>query len=57
MPLHFKLMAPTFLHMFFTQKLVQKTIQFWGESHGYAKGAEQELVLEMVKNHSNSYLQ
>jgi pimeloyl-ACP methyl ester carboxylesterase len=57
LPFHFKLMAPTFLYLLFTQKLVQKTIQFWGESHGYAKGAEQELVTDMVGQYSDKYLQ
>ena len=57
LPVHFKLLTPTSLFLFFTKKLVRKTIRFWGESHGYAKGAEQELVTNMVGQYSDKYLQ
>lgn len=57
LPVHFKLIAPTSLYLFFTKKLVRNTIQFWGESHGYAKGAGQEMVLDMVGQYSDTYLQ
>lgn len=56
-PLNLKLAKPLGIYHFFTKELCVKTLKYWGETYGYAKGEEQDLFKFMVGKQSNNYLQ
>lgn len=57
LPTQFKVMKPLLLYKLFSKELTTKTIKFWGKYHDYETPEEQLLVIDMVNNQSNNYLQ
>jgi pimeloyl-ACP methyl ester carboxylesterase len=56
-PFHFKLIGTFRLHTFFNKNWTIKTFPFWAKFHGYLDTESQELFVEMIKTHSDQYLQ
>ena len=57
LPFHFKIVAPLAVQHFFNKSLTIKTLPYWGKNHGYETPGEQELLIDMVSQYSNYYLQ
>jgi len=57
LPLTFKLVKPFRLDRFFTKQISIKTINFWGNNHGFESEEDRNLFKSMVGNQTNSYLQ
>jgi len=57
LPFHFKIVRPLFLYKLFTKQVTIKTVKYWGKTHDYNKGEEQEVFKSMVNKQSNNYLQ
>jgi pimeloyl-ACP methyl ester carboxylesterase len=55
-PLPFRLLKPLGLHVLFRKGLVEWGLGPFGAICDYERGAEQDLVRDMVRRHSNHYL-
>jgi pimeloyl-ACP methyl ester carboxylesterase len=57
MPRSMKLAKPFGIHHLFTKELSVKTVQYWGENHGFESYEDQAMFKSMVGQQSNLYLQ
>ena len=57
LPFHFKIVKPFAVQHIFTKNLTIKSLPYWGKSHGYETDEEQGLLVDMVSQYSNYYLQ
>ncbi|MCB0663892.1 MAG: alpha/beta hydrolase, partial [Saprospiraceae bacterium] len=57
MPLSFKMVHHLKLYRLFTREFSIKTVQFWGDAHGFQSKEDKALFKEMVSQQSNLYLQ
>lgn len=57
LPMHFKMMAPLYLHKLFSKELTFSSFWLWAKNHDYVSAEEQDLFKDMIAKQTNTYLQ